>query len=230
MDERTVVVTGGTRGIGRAVVETLVGEGDHVVTCARDADALAALATELAEFPGNLTTQRADVRDEYDVERLLETAAREGERGGVAAVVAGAGVYHGDPGDTPIDEESYSAFDDHCRTNARGVFATFREAVPHLSEDARLLALSGRIARDPQAGFGSYAVSKAATEAVARQFAADLEVPVGIVDPGTVATDLTGGTGMDPERAAPLVVWALDEADADTVDRAVVDRETMRQG
>lgn len=228
MDERTVVVTGGTRGIGEAVVRTLVEDGAHVVTCARDADALDALAADLADAPGRVTTQRADVRDEYDVERFLETAAREGE--GLDAVVANAGVYHGDTGETPIDEEAYAAFDDHYRTNARGVFATFREAVPHLADDARLLALSGRVAREPQPGLGSYAVSKAATEAVVRQFAADLDVPAAVVDPGTVATDLTDGKGMDPERAAPLVAWALDEADPDTLDGTVVDRRTMRQG
>ena len=229
MDERTVAVTGGTRGIGRAVVETLLEDGTHVVTCAREADALDALAEEFADADGRVTTQRADVRDEYDVERLLETAAREGGDG-VDAVVANAGVYHGDPGDTPIDEESYAAFDDHCRTNARGVFAAFREAVPHLTADARLLALSGRVAREPQPGLGSYAVSKAATEAVARQFAADCDLPVGVVDPGTVDTELTGGKGMDPERAAPLVVWAIEDADPEVLDGGVVDRKTMRQG
>jgi NAD(P)-dependent dehydrogenase (short-subunit alcohol dehydrogenase family) len=237
MDEQTVAVTGGSRGIGEAVVRALLAEGAHVVTCGRDADALDALARSVegesknedeGEGEGRLTTQRADVRDEYDVERFVETAAREG--GGIDAVVANAGVYHGDPGATRIDEESYAAFDDHLRTNARGVFATFREAVPHLTDDPRLLALSGRIARDPQSGFGSYAVSKAAAEAVARQFAADTDLPVAVVDPGTVATDLTGGKGTDPERAAPLVVWALRDADAETLDGSVLDRRSMRQG
>jgi len=245
MDQQTVAVTGGSRGIGEAVVQALLAEGAHVVTCGRDADALDALARSVdtreegeskregeAEKEGQggerLTTQRADVRDEYDVERFVETAAREG--GGIDAVVANAGVYHGDPGETRIEEESYAAFDDHLRTNARGVFATFREAVPHLTDDPRLLVLSGRIAREPQTGFGSYAVSKAAAEAVTRQFAADTDLPVAVVDPGTVATDLTGGKGTDPERAAPLVVWALRDADAETLDGGVLDRRSMRQG
>jgi len=226
----TVVVTGGSRGIGNAVVRALVADGAHVATCARDGDALDALATDLGDATGRVTTQVADVRDEYDVERFLEMAAREAGDGGIDAVLANAGVYHGDPGETPIGEESYAGFDDHLRTNARGVFATFREAVPHLADDARLLALSGRIAREPKPGYGSYAVSKAATEAVARQFAADLAVPVGVVDPGAVATDLTGGQGMDPERAVDLVRWALADAAPETLDGAVVDRRTMRQG
>ncbi|PSP34008.1 short-chain dehydrogenase [Halobacteriales archaeon QH_10_67_22] len=225
MDEMTVVVTGGSRGIGAATVRELVGAGADVVTCARDAEALAALGADL-DGPGTLRTQRADVRDEYDVERLVETASREGD--GVDAVVANAGVYHGDPGQTPVTEESYATVDDHLRVNARGVFVTFREALPHLTDDARMVALSGRIARQPRSGFGSYAVSKAAAEAVARQFAVDCEVPVGVVDPGTVATDLTGGQGSDPAHAADLVAWALTEADDDTVDGNVLDRGTMR--
>jgi len=227
MDGTTVVVTGGSRGIGAAIVRALVDEGAHVVTCARDAGALADLA-ESMEGSGSVTTQEADVREEYDVGALVETATREGD--GVDAVVANAGVYRGDPGTTPIDDESYAAFDDHLATNARGVFATFREAAAHLNDGARMVALSGRVAREPKPGLGSYAVSKAATEAVARQFAVDTDVPVAVVDPGTVATELTGGAGMDPSRAADLVLWTLADADPGTLDGSVVDRGTMRQG
>ena len=226
MDERTVVVTGGTRGIGAASVRTFADAGVHVVTCARDREALDELASEVREADGTITTQRADVRDEFDVERLVETAAREG--GAIDVLVANAGVYHGSPGTTPLDGASYAAFDDSLRTNARGVFATFREARPHLAEDARLLVLSGGVARDALEGFGSYAVSKAAAEAVARQWAADTDLDVGVVDPGAVATDLTDGQGSDPEDAAALVRWAAFEADPDRLDGSVLDRRVMR--
>jgi NAD(P)-dependent dehydrogenase (short-subunit alcohol dehydrogenase family) len=227
MDGATVVVTGGTRGIGRAAVEAVADAGAHVVTCARDTDALAELAAAVRESGGSITTQRADVRDEFDVERLLETAAREG--GAIDVVVANAGVYHGDPGETPIDRESYAAFDDTIRTNARGVFATFREARPHLADDARLLALSGGVAREARPGFGAYAVSKAAAEAVVRQFAADTDWPAAVVDPGAVATELTGGRGTDPERAADLVLWAARDAAPARLDGSVLDRRAMRE-
>ena len=227
MDGTTIVVTGGTRGIGAASVRAFADAGAHVVTCARDADALAELAADVRDSGGTVTTERADVRDQFDVERLLETAAREG--GPVDIVVANAGVYHGDAGETAIDTEAYAAFDDTLRTNVRGVFTTFREAQPHLADDARLLVLSGRIAREPRAGFGAYAVSKAAAEALARQFAVDSDAAVGVVDLGAVATELTGGQGMDPERAADLVLWAARDADSDRLDGSVLDRRAMRE-
>jgi len=214
----TVVVTGATRGIGRAVAETFAEAGSHVVVCGRDGDAVESTADEL---PGAATGLRADVRDEFDVERLMETAAKAGGDG-IDCVVANAGVYHGDPGDTPTHEESYAAVDDHLRTNVRGVFATLREAVPHLAEGARALVTTGSVARQAMPGIGSYGASKAGAEGVARAFAADLEQPVGCVDPGQVATDLSGPGGRDPEEVAELFLWAATEADADELDGEVL--------
>ena len=219
----TAVVTGASRGIGRAVAAALAAEGMTVFGCARDADAIEG-AVEDAD--GAFHGVRADVRDEYDVERLMETAAREGD-GGIDLVVANAGVYHGDPGQTPVDEDSYSAFDDHMRTNVRGVFATLREALPHLTEDGRVLVTTGPVARNPTPGTGSYAVSKAGAEAVMRQFAADTEAVVGCVDPGQVETGLSGGPGRDPSEIAEMFVWAATH-DADEVDGEVLDLRAWR--
>ena len=227
MDGQTAVITGASRGIGEAVAHALADAGARVVVCARDGDAVDAVADAVRDEGGSAMAMRADVRDEFDVERLMERAARDG--GAIDTVVANAGVYHGDPGRTPLSAESYSAFDDHLRTNARGVFATIREALPHLADDARVLVSSGVIARETRAGFGSYAVSKAAAEAVAMQFAADIAQPVGVVDPGQVATDLTGGQGRDAADVAGQFRWAADEADAGTVDGQVIDWRTYRE-
>jgi NAD(P)-dependent dehydrogenase (short-subunit alcohol dehydrogenase family) len=251
VSDSTVVVTGATRGIGAAVTRLLVTEGAHVVGCARDEGALADLAAGIdggdqsadgdgsdgddgddgngGNAGGTLTTVRADVRDEYDVERLLETASRAGTSPGVDAVVACAGVSHGTPGEMPLGEESYTAFDDTLRTNVRGVFATVREALPHMDGDGRVLVPSGSVAREAAAGMGAYAVSKAAAEAVVRGFAVDAEPAVGVVDPGLVATALTGGDrGRDPGDVAPMFLWALRDLDADELNAEVVDLRTWR--
>lgn len=234
MDGLTAVVTGASRGIGAAVARRFAAAGARVVACAREQDALDEVvanveqASDVAQADGEIEGMRADVRDEFDVERLMETAARESE-GGIDVVVACAGVYHGAPGETPLSSEPYSAFDDTLRTNARGVFATIREALPHLADDARVLVPSGGVAREPKPGYGSYAVSKAAAEAVALGFAADLDFAVGVVDPGQVATDLTGGGGRDPADAAALFEWAATEASVEEVDGQIVGLKEFRK-
>ena len=219
----TAVVTGASRGVGEAVARRFAAEGVHVVACARDGDELDAVVEGISSEGGTATALRADVRDEYDVERLMEAAARGGERGGIDCLVANAGVYHGTPGETPLAEEAYSGFDDTLRVNVRGVFAAIREAVPHLNEGARAFVPSGGVARNAAPGFGSYGVSKAAAEAVARQFAAELDAPVGVLDLGQVETELTNFMkGREPTDVAPMFWWAATAADAETVDGEVV--------
>ncbi|WP_193308910.1 SDR family oxidoreductase [Halorubrum halophilum] len=216
----TVAITGATSGIGRAIAEAFVDEGAFVAVSGRDGDAVdrtvAALNERAADGAGTAWGARVDVRDEFDLERFFERVAREG--GPIDAVFANAAVFHGAPGERPVDETSYADYDDTMRTNARGVFATITEAVPHLAEDARVIVPSGGIAHESRPGMGAYAVSKAAAEAVARGFAADLSVAVGVVDPGLVATDLTGKErARDPESVAPLFVWAATDVPAEEV-------------
>jgi 3-oxoacyl-[acyl-carrier protein] reductase len=227
MDGQTAVITGASCGIGRAVAMAFADAGAHVVICARDQDAIEETATEIRDAGGDVTESRADVRDEYDVERLMERAAQVGDT--IDCVVANAGVYHGAAGATPLSTESYAAFDDHMRTNARGAFSTLRESLPHLAADARLLVTSGVVARERFAGYGSYAVSKAATEAVARGFAADTEYAVCVLDPGQVATDLTGGEGRAPDSVAQQFRWAVEDAPAELFDGGVLDREVWQR-
>ena len=217
MDERTVVVTGGTGGIGRAVAEAFAAEGSTVVIGARDGSEIETVVEGLETDATGLET---DVRDASDCARLMETASSFGD--GIDVVVAAAGVYHGTPGGTPLDDETYSAFDDTVRTNARGVFTTIAEALLHLNDGARVLVPTGSVAREKSAGYGAYAVSKATAEAVVRGFGADTEYVVGCLEPGIVATDLTGGAGREPESIAGMFVWAALEADPDDVDGNVV--------
>jgi NAD(P)-dependent dehydrogenase (short-subunit alcohol dehydrogenase family) len=230
MDEQTAVVTGATRGVGRAVAAAFAEAGADVVICARDPERVTETAETLdADAPSSVIGQRADVRDEYDLERLMETGAEHGTPG-VDVVVANAAVFHGAPGESPITEESYSAFDDSYQTNVRGVFGTLRESLPHLTEGARLLVPSGAVAREAKPGLGAYAVSKAGAEAVVRQFHADADAAAFVLDLGLVATELTGDeNGRDPERVAPMFTWAVREADPEEHGGDVIDLRTWKR-
>ena len=228
MDANTVVITGGTRGIGRAVATEFAEAGAQVVICGRQAERVDQAVEELNTDHERVSGLAVDVRDESALERLFEHAA---ERGGtVDVVVANAAINHGDPGEMPLDGESYDQFDETLATNVRGVFSTLKEAIPHLASDGRMFVPSGSVARKAKEGMGAYAVSKAAAEALARGFSVDIDQPVCVVDPGLVATDLTGiQKARDAADIAPMYLWVATEADPEEIDGEVVDLRTWKQ-
>ncbi|MFB6072943.1 MAG: SDR family oxidoreductase [Halobacterium sp.] len=218
----TVAVTGAASGLGEAVARSFAEDGATVAVGDRDRDAIEALAADV----GGVAVW-TDVRDEYEVERLLEEASRAGDASGVDVVVPCASVFHGDAGESPLEEASYSAFDDTVRTNARGAFAAVREAVPHMDDSSRVVIPTASVARDAQPGYGTYAVSKAAVEGVMRQFSADLEQAVGCVEVGTVDTGFEVAEGRDAAAAADLVAWAASVPGE--LDGAVLDADDRQQ-
>src|SRR6056297_1418445 len=230
MDDQTVLITGGTRGIGRAVAETFADNGAQVVLCGRDLAGVNRTVSRLNESTGSerVSGLRADVRDTGDLAALVDHAV---DRGGeIDVLVANAAVNHGTPGEMPLQEESGSVFHDTMETNVRGVFETIKAAVPYLAPEARILIPSGSVAREAKPGMGVYAVSKAGAEALARGFAADLDQPVCVVDPGLVATDLTGiDKARDPDDIAPMYLWVASEADSDEINGEIIDLKTWKR-
>lgn len=211
MSDFTAVITGASRGIGAAVTKILAENGGELVIGARDEATVEPIANDRSA-----AAVAVDVRDEDAVRTFIREAAE--TLGEIDVLIPNAGVYHGPSGSTPLPDESYDRYDDHLATNARGVFATIKEAVPYLTDDARVLVPSGKPAREPTEGAGSYGVSKAAAEAVARGFAADLSQVVGVIDPGQVQTELTEKDyGREPGDVAPMYLWAARKAPADTI-------------
>ena len=237
LTDATVLVTGASRGIGRALLAAFAAEGAAVVGCARDADALddaiadAREAASTASENGSASTAtvegvRADVREESDIAHLVDVADDTGGRDGIDVVVANAGVKHAASGEAPIHEEPYDRFDDTIRTNLRGVFATAKEALDQMPSEGRFLVPSGAIAVDYDPGMGAYAVSKGAVESLVRQLAVDVEQTATIVDPGLVDTDLSAPGGRDPTEVAQMFVWAATEATPAEIDGERVDLKT----
>lgn len=200
----TVVVSGAERDLGRVVAGAFAERDVALVLGVRDLDAGESVAESL---DAATTVVRADPRDEFDVERLMEQASKAGDTSGIDVLAPCTAVYHGPVGETSLDTTPYSAFDDTIRTNTRGTFAAITEALPHLRADARLLVPTGEVARGSAAGYGVFAVAAAATEAVVRGFSEDRsDLAIAALEVGPTC----GAGSFDADAAAGLFAWASD--------------------
>jgi len=232
----TVLVTGTGHGLGRAVALEFARDGAFVIGCGRNPAPIQQTRDEIwEETEGDGDHVRCDVREPADLEYLVEKV-ESGIDDDIDVVVANAAVYHGEAGRTLLQDNTYEQFDAHMKTNARGIFGVVKETLPLLADDARVLVPTHDVAREGTIGYGSYAVSKAAAEAVARGFAADLDITVGCLELDDLATRLHRGTGEavgvggdDPEDVAPMFLWAANELEADRLDGQIVDVDTWRE-
>jgi len=187
-NRRVAVVTGGSRGIGRAVVRRLATDGFAVVVnyAGNTAEAEAAVA-EVTSADGRAVAVRADVADEQAVEALFDTAAE--TFGGVDVVVNAAGRMVL----APVAELDLADLDAMHRTNIRGSFVIAQQAVRRLRAGGALVLFSTSVVGRPLPGYGAYTASKGAVEALTAVLAKEVrgrDLTVNTVAPGPVATDL----------------------------------------
>ncbi|GAA5072398.1 3-oxoacyl-[acyl-carrier protein] reductase [Thermocatellispora tengchongensis] len=185
---RVAIVTGGSRGIGRAVAERLAAEGQAVVIAyaRNDAEADAAVKGILANG-GAAVAVKADVADEKAVEALFEVAER--EFGGVDVVVHAAGIMLVGP----LADFGLEDLDRMHRTNIRGTFVVDREAVRRVRPGGAIINFSTSVTKLATPGYTAYAASKGAVDAMTLILARELrgrDVTVNAVAPGPTATDL----------------------------------------
>ncbi|MCQ0023976.1 SDR family oxidoreductase [Streptomyces somaliensis DSM 40738] len=198
---RAALVTGGSRGIGRAVVERLAGDGATVVF-GYVSDERAAREVEEA-CGGRAVAVRADLARPDGVERLFATAdAVFADRGAgrLWALVNNAGVID----HTPVGEFAPDVFDRVMAVNARAPFLAVREAARRMGEGGRIVTVSSTGTAWPSAGEAVYAASKAAVEQLTRVASRELGrcgITVNAVSPGPTDTDMLR-TGAPPEAVA----------------------------
>ncbi|MET7695413.1 SDR family oxidoreductase [Streptomyces sp. NPDC005483] len=200
-EQRVAVVTGGSRGIGRQIAEQLAHDGFAVVVgyAGNKAAADEAVRT-IEEAGGTARAARADVADETEVAALFDLA--EATYGGVDAVVHSAGRMPL----SPIAELDLAELDALYRTNIRGTFVVDQQAARRLRPGGALVNLSSSVVGLAFPGYGAYAASKGAVEAVTLILARELrgrDVTVNAVAPGPTATDLFLD-GKDEETVARL--------------------------
>jgi 3-oxoacyl-[acyl-carrier protein] reductase len=185
---RVAIVTGGSRGIGRAAAERLAADGMAVVIVYAGNKAEADKAVEEIKVAGGQAiAAQADVADEVALGAAFDAAVE--TFGGVDVVVNSAGIM---PLGTVADMD-LEAFDRIMRTNARGTFVVSQQAARRLRNGGALVNISSSVVglRFPQ--YGAYAMSKGGVEALTLVLARELrgrDITVNAVAPGPTATAL----------------------------------------
>ncbi|MET9368281.1 SDR family oxidoreductase [Streptomyces griseoflavus] len=199
---RVAVVTGGSRGIGRAVARKLAGDGlAVVVNYARDAASAEETVAAITGAGGRAVAVPADVAEEKEVAALFDRA--EAEYGGVDVVVNAAGRMEL----SPVADLDLAVLEAVHRTNIRGAFVVAQQAARRLRAGGSFVAFSSSVVGTQFPAYGAYAASKGAVEAMTLILARELrgrDVTVNTVAPGPTATDmfLTGKTPEQIDRLA----------------------------
>ncbi|MEV0611994.1 SDR family oxidoreductase [Nonomuraea sp. NPDC050404] len=185
---RIAVVTGGSRGIGRAVASRLAAAGQDVaVVYASNAEEADAAVGEIEAAGARGIALRADVADEVAMAAAFDAA--EQRLGPIDVVVNSAGVM----ALQPIRELDLAELDRQLRVNVRGTFVVAREAARRIRPGGAIIAFSTSVTRLRPPAYGVYAATKGAVEALVPILAKELgerDITVNAVAPGPTATEL----------------------------------------
>ena len=214
LNGKTAIVTGATKGIGRAIAEALAREGMNVCISARKEDEVERTVDELSSVSkGGVAGAVCDVRDYDEVKALIEHTVE--EFGGVDVLVnnAGIGLF------APVEEMSPEDFRAVLETNLFGVYYCCHEAIPQMKKrgGGYIVNISSLAGTNAHPHMAAYNASKFGlngfSEALMQEVRHD-RIKVSYVMPGSVNTDFGGDEPSDEKS------WQLQPAD---IARVVVD-------
>ncbi|WP_169776591.1 SDR family oxidoreductase [Amycolatopsis jejuensis] len=187
------LVTGSSRGIGRAIAERLGADGLAVAVNYRADEAAAdAVVAKIQAGGGKAVAMCADVTDDAALRGLFDRA--EQEFGGLDVVVANVGIARF----SPLAETTDELFDLVFRTNLRATFVALREAARRVRDGGRIVVISSGVVVTARATTGIYGAGKAAGDQLVRVLAKELGprgITVNSVLPGAVRTEALAADG-----------------------------------
>jgi 3-oxoacyl-[acyl-carrier protein] reductase len=199
LSDSLALVTGGSRGIGRAIAVRLASLGAAVAICGRDADALNAVSAQLAGLGGRVFSHVADVTCPADVDALV--AKTESALGPITILVnnAGIGVFG------PAHEKSEEDWDRVLNTNLKSVFLVSKAVAPSMisRKSGDIINISSLAGVNAFKGGGLYCASKWGLQGLSACMAEDLRgygIRVSTICPGSVATEFSGTSPKDPSK------------------------------
>ncbi len=198
---KVAIVTGGSRGIGRAISQHLAAAGAEVIVNYAGNEAAAKETIGLVEKAGGTAfAVRADVGQPAEIGRLFDEAIARCDRVDILVNNAGVVLYK------LVKDTTEEDFDRIFKVNVRGLFFALKEAATRLAEGGRVINFSSTTTRVMLPTYATYSASKAAVEQLTRVFAREMGsrgVTVNAVLPGPVNTELFH-EGKTPEMVARL--------------------------
>jgi 3-oxoacyl-[acyl-carrier protein] reductase len=187
---RVAIVTGASRGIGRAIAKQLAADGKHVVLAARSEGPLADLKHEIEEAGGKATAKTVDIGDGASLAGMIESVAE--ELGRLDILVNNAGITR----DNLLLRMSDEEFDEVMLVNTRSAFVACRAAARPMMKNrfGRIINIASTSGLVGNAGQANYAASKAALTGLTKTIARELGtkgITANVVAPGFVKTDMT---------------------------------------
>lgn len=197
LNQKTVVITGGSSGIGLAIAQRFVQEGAHVYIVGRRQEQLD-MAKDL--IGKNVSAIQGDVSNLDDLDRIAATI--KAEKGVVDSIVFSAAFVE----QVPLERITPEHFDKTFNLNARGALFTVQKLLPMMPRGGSIILVSSAMHTMGLANHSTYAATKAALRSFVRTWAAELN-PRGIrantLSPGVIDTPMLDSQGT-PEEAAAL--------------------------
>jgi 3-oxoacyl-[acyl-carrier protein] reductase len=197
--DSAALVTGGSRGIGRAIALRLAALGASVAICGRDRTALSSTAGELEKLGVRVFSHRADVTRSIEVTDLV--AQTEAALGPISILVnnAGIGLFG------PVHEKTEAEWDRVLDTNLKSVFLVSRAVAPSMIRQGGgdIINISSLAGKNAFAGGGIYCASKWGLQGLSACMAEDLReygIRVSVIAPGSVATAFAGRGPKDASK------------------------------
>lgn len=199
---RVALVTGASRGIGRAIALKLASEGAHIIATARTVGGLEELDDAIQAAGGSSTLVPLDIKDFEGIDRLGTPIA---ERWGKLDILVGNAGILGSL--TPLQHLKPNTFDDLMAINVTANYRLIRSLEPLIraSDAGRAVFITSGAAHTARAYWGGYAVSKAALEMLVRTWAAELatsNATANLLNPGPIATRMRRQAMPGEDQAA----------------------------
>ena len=187
--QKVAVVTGASRGIGRAVAKRFAREGAVVCMCARHVELLRAVSLEIMSEGGKSYFEQTDISDEAQAEEFLSSCGK--NFGAIDIIVNNAGILGPR---LPLSNYPTQEWKKVLSVNLDGLFFMTKHAVPFFTEKGgSIINVSSTVGKVGKVNWGAYGVSKFATEGFTKALAEELRqknIRVNAVNPGPIATDM----------------------------------------